>query len=309
MRRVNVAVIAGIMLVWGSVPAMATLKPVMVVGGSGEQYWPSSNGTYLAWTNSAHNRLNVYVMELPSGTGDRVNALGTRAAAASFVGSSNVLVYAQWTAGSPGDIYFYDVSTGTRTRAPAAVNKPRTFEWAPAASANYLLFVRDKWSDAGKLLKRWLLLYDRNSAEMTTLGTGVSSRYLPSFAGTTYAAWTVVAPSGNTVHYWSAAGGKQLQPSVPGRDQYSPWIDETTGQVYYVRARPLVCGRSVTIRRSMLGSSESTVLASLPPTIDVGWNLSVAANFVTKAQTLYFERWSCEAETGDIYAIAGVDTI
>ena len=218
-------------------------------------------------------------------------------------------MYAQWTARSQGDIYFYDVSTGTRTGAPAAVNKPRTFEWAPAASANYLLFMRDKWSDAGKLLNRWLLLYDRNSAEMMTLEVGVSHWYPPTFAGMTYVAWTVPGARGITIHYWSAAGGEQVQPSIPGRGQYSAWIDEATGQVYYVRARPLVCGRSVTIRRSMLGSSESTVLASLPPRIDVGWNMSVATNIATSARALYFERWSCESETGDIYALAGVDTI
>ena len=76
MRRVNVAVIAVIMLVWSTVPAMATLTPVKVVGGPGEQYWPSSNGTYLAWTSSANDRLNVYVKELPSGTGERVNPRG-----------------------------------------------------------------------------------------------------------------------------------------------------------------------------------------------------------------------------------------
>lgn len=309
MRRTNIAVVAAIMLLWSAVPAMATLTPVKVVGGPGEQYWPSSNGTYLAWTSSVHGRANVYVKELPSGAGQRVNPAGTKAAAASFVGSSNVLVYGQWTARAQGDIYFYDVSTGTRTRAPAAVNKPRTFEWAPVASANYLLFTRDTWSDTGRLLNRKLLLYDRNSAEMTTLEDGVSQWYPPTFAGMTYVAWTVPSARGIAIHYWSAAGGEQVQPSVPGRGQYSAWIDEATGQIYYVRAVPSVCGRSVTIRRSMLGSSKSTVLASLPPRIDVGWNMSVTANAATSAQDLYFERWSCESETGDVYAVAGVDAI
>ena len=50
MRRTMVAVIAAITLVWSAVPALATLTPVKVMGGPANQYWPSSNGTYVAWT-------------------------------------------------------------------------------------------------------------------------------------------------------------------------------------------------------------------------------------------------------------------
>ena len=164
MRGMKLALIAAVMLVWSAVPAMA-LPPVKVIDGPA--YWPSSNGTYLIWTSSATSPSNVYVKELPSGTPERVNPAGTGAEQASFVGSSDVLVYDQWNVGSQGDIYFYDVSTGTRTEAPAAVNKPRTFEWAAMASDNYLLFMRHKWSGSGTLLRRWLLLYDRHTGEMT----------------------------------------------------------------------------------------------------------------------------------------------
>ena len=305
MRRMTVAVIAAITLVWSAVPAMA-LTPVKVIGGP--VYWPSSNGTYLAWTSKATNPSNVYVKELPSGTPERVNPEGTGGEQASFVGSSNVLVYDQWTVGSQGDIYFYDVSTGTRTEAPAAVNKPRTFEWAAMASDNYILFMRHKWSSSGKLLNQWLLLYDRNSGVMTTLESS-SKLYRPTFAGTTYVAWFVCGSAGCAIHYWSEADGEQVQPTDQGRNQYANTIDEATSQIYFVRSGSTDC-KGATIRRADLGSSTSTILTTLPRGIAIGLGpMSVATNVETSHQDLYFERWSCKRETGHIYKLEGVDTV
>jgi hypothetical protein len=309
MRRTMVAVISAITLVWSAVPAMATLTPVKVMGGPGEQHSPSSNGTYLAWTTYVNNTLNVYVKTLPDGAPERVNQAGTSAEIATFIGSSNVLVYEQWSRTARGDLYFYDVSTGARTEAPAAVNSSRTWEFSPMASDNFLLFERFKWSYSGTLLESALLLYERNSGVITTLEEGQSNYYRPTFAGATYVAWTVCGSVGCAIHYWSAEGGEQVQPSVPGRDQYSAWIDEATEQVYYVRAKPPTCGKLVTIRRSTLGSSASTLLASLPRGIDTGENLSLATDLATSGQDLYFERWSCRRETGDIYALEGVDIV
>jgi hypothetical protein len=88
MRRTMVAVVAAVTLVWSAVPAMATLTPVKVVGGPANQYWPSSNGTYVAWTRQVNGRDTGFVKELPNGTPERLPG-----GQASFVGSSNVLVY------------------------------------------------------------------------------------------------------------------------------------------------------------------------------------------------------------------------
>jgi hypothetical protein len=310
MRRIMVASIVAISLVWSAVPAMA-LTPVKVIGAPGNQYWPSSNGTYLAWTIGS----NVYVKALPSGTPRRVNPRGTGGEQASFVGSSNVLVYDQWSVGTLGDVYFYDVSTGTRTKAPAAVNKPGTWEWAAMASDNYLMFMRSKASLSGRLVDRRLLLYDRHTGVMRTLASGVSRYYRPTFAGMTYVAWTTstwvgfTARDRYTIHYWSAGGGMKVQPSVPRRDQHAGTIDEATGQIYYIRSKTAACDSFVTIRRSMLGSSASTVLASLPAGIDTGETMSLAPNITTSHQDLYFVRYSCRADTSDIYALRGVDTV
>ena len=37
--------------------------------------------------------------------------------------------------------------------------------------------------------------------------------------------------------------------------------------------------------------------------------MSLATDAATSSQDLYFERWSCRRETGDIYALEGVDTV
>ena len=316
MRRMMVAVIAAIALVWSADPAMA-LTPVKVIGGPGEQYRPSSNGIYLAWASASGRELyhparvpgkwNVYAKALPNGIPKKANASGTQGAAPSFVGSSNVLAYHQWSRTTPSDIYFYDASTGRRTKASPAVDRPLMWEFWPFASANYLLFDRFQLSRTGKLLNHWLLLLDRHSRVMRILASGLSKSFWGTFAGTTYVSWSVCGAAGCGVHYWSAAGGKHVQPSVQGREQFGATIDEATGQIYYTRKAG--SGRSVTIRRSAIGSNNSTILASLPPGIDSGATLSLAPNRATGHMDLYFERFSWRLETGDIYALRGVDTV
>ena len=304
-RGATAAAIAAIALILTAMPATA-LTPVKVVGGAGDQYWPSSNGTYLAWTDPGKS--SVYVRELSSGTTKRVNPRGTGGEQGSFVGASNVLVYDQWRKGVQGDIYFYDVATGARTKAPAAVNRAATWEWAPMASDNYLLFMRHKWSSTGKLLDRRLLLFDRHTGTLRTLETGVSRYFRPAFVGLTYVMWVTWEGTGK-IHYWSEADGERIQlTTLAGHNQYAPFLDEASGALYFVRSRSW-CGREVTIRRGVLGSAASTVLASLPRGIDTGEVSSVAANSGTAQLDLYFQRWSCRAEVGDIYALQGVDTI
>lgn len=307
MRRIGVAFTVVMTLVLSALPAMA-LTPEPVIVGRGDQYSASSNGTYLAWSNGPSS--SAYVMELPSGTRIRVNAAGTGGEHPSFVGTTNLLVYSQRTRRT-GDIYFYDVSMGTRTKAPAVVSKAKTWEWAPAASANYLMFMRNKWSRSGELLGRWLLLYDRNTQAVKVLesadGGGLRWFY-PNFAGDTYVAWETCGRLGCKIHYWSAAGGELVQPAALDMNQWAATIDEVTNQIYYAQVSQAGCRRATTIRRATLGSSTSTVLASLPRGM-MAIDMSLAPNLTTGQQDLYFDRYSCRSETTDIYALRGVDTV
>jgi hypothetical protein len=170
------------------------------------------------------------------------------------------------------------------------------------ASDNYILFMR---SGTG------LLLYDRNSG-VTTILESSSKNYRPTFAGNTYVTWFVCDSTGCAIHYWSAADGEQVQPNVRDGDQFGGWIDEATGQIYFVRSGNTlypVC-RGVTIRRADLGSSTSTILAALPLGFAVGLGpMSLVTDLVTAHQDLYFSRWSCRRKDGDIYALEGVDTV
>ena len=144
---------------------------------------------------------------------------------------------------------------------------------------------------------------------MTTLESGLSKDYRPrSWGRPTWRGWCVV-PSACSIHYWSEAGGEQVQPTV-GTDQYGGWIDEATGEIYFMRigntAYP--CAGGSRSGAPTLGSSTSTILATLPPGF-AGFEMSLAPNTVTSHQDLYFNRWSCKHETGDIYALRGVDTV
>ena len=67
MRRFAIVVMTCSMVVSLGVPAMADLPLEKVVGGKGEQYKPSANGTYVAWAGYERRRNTVYVMEESSG--------------------------------------------------------------------------------------------------------------------------------------------------------------------------------------------------------------------------------------------------
>lgn len=313
-RHGGVATIAAITLVLSTTPAVA-LTPVEVVGGPRHQYSPSSNGTHLAWTTVTGSRSrgrSVYVKELPDGAAERINPIGTAARAAAFVGSSDVVVYTQ-RRGGDWDLYFYDIASGTRTEAPAPVNGATTEEWGrPMASDQYILFWRQKYSPAGELLNGWLLLYDRVAETMRTLATGLGY-YFAGSAGATYVSWTACGVQRWFPHcsayFWSESGGTVRLAGPQGRNQYAPVIDETDGTIYFVRAVRHACGEKVTIRRADLGSDTSTVLASLPAGIDTDWVQSVARDTSTGHLDLYFDRYRCKQNTGDIYALRGVDTV
>ena len=96
MRRMKVTCVAAIMLVWSAIPAMATLTPVKVIGGPANQYWPSSNGTYLAWSSRVNNTFNRVREDAPEWYPSAREPIGHQRGEGSFVGSSNVLVYNQW---------------------------------------------------------------------------------------------------------------------------------------------------------------------------------------------------------------------
>lgn len=58
---------------------------------------------------------------------------------------------------------------------------------------------------------------------------------------------------------------KHALPGAAAMSQYAPTIDEAAGQLYYARATTRKCGKHVAIRRSPIGSTASTILASPHP--------------------------------------------
>ena len=307
VRRSIIAVFAGASLVVMAA-SVSALTPVKVLGGPTDQYRPTSNGTHLAWTLYAHRHNDVYVKRLGSSGQTRVNASGTGAALGSFVGATDKLIYGQWKPRGDSDLYFYDVSSRTRTKAPPVVNT-RKWEWFPLASSNYILFLRDTISNAGRVVNTALLRFDRTKGTLKTVIADVGRKSVfPGSAGTDNVAWSVCGSTCNS-YIWNGSTKTTRKIPLPnGKAQYAPTIDESDGQVYFVRSG-LKCGRGVTIRRAPLSSlGSSSTVASLPTGIDTDWSMSVATNPSTSNQDLYFGRWNCAQEQTDVYVIRDANT-
>jgi hypothetical protein len=311
-RHMPIGVLVAALLLSAAVPAWAFI-PVEVEGGPGNQMAPSSNGTYLAWANQANaskGHSNVFVEALPAGDAERVNPPKSSAWMGGFLGTSTQLVYEQWRAGRASDVFFYDVTARTRTRAPEAVNTRRAWESDPVASDSYIAFKRSVWSGAGVLRSQRLLVYDRTSGVMTRLFSSLkrSIRFYPTFAGTTYVAWFVCGRTMCRSYYWSEDNGNQRVLVPAKKAAYVPTIDETAGQVYFVRAPANgKCGTKVTVGRQDLGSRSYTLLAALRRGIDAGTRLSLSPNSSTGFQDLYLDLWNCRTADADIYVLSSVD--
>jgi hypothetical protein len=85
-------------------------------------------------------------------------------------------------------------------------------------------------------------------------------------------------------------------------------VDEADGQVYVVRSGQ-ACGASVRIVRvplSDLGATPVTI-ATLPAGIDVGFTLSLEER--PTQLDLWFSRYRCGPQQGDVYRLRDVRTV
>jgi hypothetical protein len=96
-------------------------------------------------------------------------------------------------------------------------------------------------------------------------------------------------------------------PPVDRKVQYAPAIDETTGQMYYVRSG-FSCGQDVRIFRAPLTDLASkTLLTALPDGVDTDWTQYLVPSLTTKGQMdLWFGRYRCRANDTDIYGLPAV---
>jgi hypothetical protein len=308
LARVMVIITSVVLLVTGT--AQAARTPVRVLWGPVQQYSPTSNGTYIAWTQGPagdSEKLTAFIKVLGHVSGTRLNALGTAGSVGSFLPGTDTLIYTQ-SRRAQSDLYFYNAANGHRSKPPPLVDS-RYWESSAVASQSYILFIRFIATPSGFIER--LLLFDRVNARLTTLIPKVPRGELvdPSFAGSTYVTWTACRRTCNAYYRDVAAGITKRIPLPMHRSQYAPYIDEANGQVYFARSLATPCGDGVSIRRAALSApSTSSTVARLPTGVDVGLRLSVATDPLTTHQDLYFERDACRSRGYDIYVLRSVDT-
>lgn len=303
IRRASTAIVlASAMLLTGA--ANAAVRSEKVVGGPGNQFWPSSNGQHVAFGELRHRRFDVYVSRLGRTTRTRINANDEQAVLGTLVEGTDQVVFQQYRR-HRSDLYVYDISSRRRWLVPTPVRSDK-WEFWPAASRELILFLR---YFGGRREHRELLLYDRLGGDVRVLiGNTGGKTIFPGFAGTRYVAWTTCGAETCSIWYFDTQTDTMEKLPLPdGKAHYAPAIDEAAGAIYFVQSSANGCGRNVTLRRSTIGSASTTALATFPRTMDTGWTLGLTLNEGTGYQDLYYQRYDCGRKSGDVFRFVSVD--
>jgi hypothetical protein len=301
--------VAGLLVALVALPAAragAVTGPQRMIAGPEDQLLPAANADYLIWTANIEafpNRYHAYGrLRGTSGT-FRLNPAGTRGYAGGLDPGQNVAVYQQID-GQSSDLYRINLETRVRTRLPALVNSAR-WEWGPRVSNAFYLFARDASTTTT------LFLFDRRSRTRERIVSYDLTRFYvaPGAVGERYATWTVCGPyECNAFVRDTETDQTRKIPAPDGRARYAPVVHEPEDQVYFVRSGR-TCGSGVRIMRVPLTDLGATPvsLVALPDGIDVGYQLSVEE--LTGQVDLWFSRYRCGPEQGDIYRLRDVGPV
>jgi Tol biopolymer transport system component len=289
--------------------AQSVVQIELVVGGKGEQYRGFANDSYVVYTSRLpRTRVSsALARSVADGVETTLNADGTNGNVGGIDPTTNVVLYQQWTRGRSG-LFLYDLDTGERRQA-AGVNS-RFWEWNPLMSSTFIVYALDRVRDG--VVYTSLKVFHREDLVTRTLGTWRwdRTRMFPGSAGGSYLTYTTCTKSNCSAYLYNwDTGAKQRIPTVNGRAQYAPVIDEVNSTVHFTRSGDR-CGQSVGIWRlpvPLADGDEPTQVVDLPRGIDTGWESSLTADSETGQMDLYFERWNCANKTGDVYVAGGVD--
>jgi hypothetical protein len=303
-----VALLMGL-LVTIAAPSVGVNGPVQVLGGPDDQRNPSVNATYLVWTRSPEQHPSVdhaYAKELDGdGSRFRLDPDGTQGVAGGIDPSSDRAIYQQMTSNT-SDLYWFDLVAKERSKILAVSNDK--WEREPRVSDAFIFFARDSGATTS------LFLFDRTTRDLTKIESYDFTTFfvMPGAVGDRYATWTVCGPTNcNAFVHDSNDGSRRKLPAPEGKAQYAPVIDEGGGFVYFARSGP-TCGASVTILRRAWPIDPDGVarkLLELPSGIDVGWAMSLDHDAVAARLDLWFSRYRCAGEQGDIYELRDVETV
>ena len=298
--------LAGAVVLVAADPSGAVECPQPVVTGPEDQLLPSANADYLIWTASSEafpDRFHAYGR--PRGSNDvfRLDPPGTRGYAGGIDPGQNAAVYQQ-IEGQSSDLYRINLATRARNPLPAVVNSSR-WEWGPRVSDAFYFFARD----GGSMTR--LFLYDRNTQMLEEIASyDITTFYAsPGAVGERYATWTVCGPLTCRAFVRDTVTDETRKIRAPdGSARYAPVVDEAGQQVYVVRSGQ-ACGASVRIVRVPLADLGATpvTIATLPSGIDVGFTLSLEDRLTQL--DLWFSRYRCTPQQGDVYRLRDVETV
>ena len=306
VRTIRAAFVLALVVLAGVRPAGAVVGPQQIMAGPEDQLLPSANDTYLIWSANSEafpNRYHAYAKVRGTSSRFRLNPSGTRGYAGGLDPGQDRAVYQQ-IAGQSSDLFTINLETRVRVKLPALVNTDR-WERSPRVSDAFYLFARDSAAATT------LLLYDRAARSIESLASFDIERYsvTPGAVGERYATWTVCTVFNcNAFVRDTATDQTRKIPAPDGRARYAPVVHEGEGQVYFVRSGP-ACGVAVRIMRvpvADLGAT-ATVLAALPDGIDAGLQQSVQE--LEARVDLWFSRYRCGPEQGDIYRLRDVGPV
>lgn len=305
-RRSHALLAAAAVLALTAAPAATVEGPFQVLGGPRDQLLPSVNETYLVWTESSEaypNRYHAYARVRGTAEKFRLNPGGTRGRIGGIDPRGNYAIYYRID-GQQSDLYRFNLDAKTQSKLPAPINTAK-FERDPRISDRFILFARDTASE----VQVWL--WDRVDKTIEKLAAYDFFRFYvsPGAVGERYATWSVCGPlSCNAWIHDTDLGTRKKIPAADGRARYAPIVDENEGQVYFVRSGQR-CGANVRIMRVPVGDlgAKQATLTVLPDGVDVGFTLFLYRP--ADRTDLWFARYRCGPQQGDLYRLRDVTTV
>jgi hypothetical protein len=308
MRRFLMVPILALMLVISTSVAQALITPVKVLVEPALQWFPASDGTYLAYTTNTIEQPNTAyakVTRLSTGATVRINAAGTEGFTGAFDPASDKVIYQQANFKKGlSDLYFWDLSSRSRSKVPG-VNSG-LWEFGPRISSTFVTFFREFKSNG--VWYTGVYLSRRSNGRLTRLAFQKSSKtsWTNGNVGDRYATWSWCNDETCYAFVYDAQTRELKKiPSKNGRPQYGPAVEERSGQVFFVRSG-FGCGAEVFVYSAPAAhpGADPEKVVDLPDGIDIG-TLSPAAND-SGAVDLVFDWIDCKERKRDIYALRSV---
>jgi hypothetical protein len=286
-----------------AMPAGAVTVPQRIIAGRPDQLRPSVNDEYLIWTQTSGsfpNRFHAYGRLRGTTETFRLDPVGTWGWTGGIDPDQDRAIYQQ-IEGRASDLFTINLETLRRFKLPRPINSAR-WEWGPRISNAFYLFARDA------PMKTTLLLFERSTKTMEKLVSLDLTRYytVPGAVGERYATWSVCGPLACRAYIRDTATDQTMKiPAPPGTSRYAPVVHEAEDMVYFARSGRS-CGSVVRIMRLpvMDLGARPVGLVTLPAGVDVDFQMSL--DEVGADVDLWFSRYRCGPQQGDIYRLRGV---